>query len=98
MTAARWIWPTSSPTRCGCAGSGSACGSSRPILTPFTGTYLYRDPVAGGDVFTVYETGRRHRIAVLDGAATVTGDETRGRAERGLDLPSGSPWEVAIEE
>jgi hypothetical protein len=79
-------------------GLGLRILAASPVLTPFTGTYLYRDPVAGGDVFTVYETGRRYRITVLDGAATVTGDEMLGRAERGLHLPSSSPWEVAIEE
>src|SRR5690349_4869739 len=46
-----------------------------PVLTPFAGSYLYRDPVADGYVFTVYETGRRYRVTVLDGAATVTGDQ-----------------------
>jgi len=69
-----------------------------PVLTPFTGSYLYCDPVADGYVFTVYETGRRYRITVLDGAATVTGDEALGRAARAVELPSGSPWELAIEE
>jgi hypothetical protein len=79
-------------------GLGLRILAASPVLTAFTGTYFYRDPVAGGDVFTVYETGRRYRVTVLDGAATVTGDETLGRAERGLHLPSGSPWEVAIDE
>ena len=79
-------------------GLGLRILAADPVLTPFSGTYLYRDPVAGGDVFTVYETGRRYRVTVLDGAAKVTGDEVLGRAERAVELPSGPPWELAIEE
>ena len=44
-------------------------------LTPFSGTYLYHDPVDGSYVFTSYETGRRYRITVLAGVAAVTGDQ-----------------------
>jgi glycogen debranching enzyme len=67
-------------------------------LTPFTGTYLYRDPSNGSHVFTVYETGRRYRITVLAGEAEATGGETLGTADRGLHALSGAPWELVIEE
>lgn len=68
-------------------------------LTPFSGTYLYVDPVDGSHVFTSYETGRRYRITVLSGAlARTAGAEALGTADRSLDLPGDQPWEIAIEE
>ena len=66
-------------------------------LTPFTGTYFYRDPTDGSHVFTVYETGRRYRVTVLAGHVTEVGGQTLGSAERGLHL-TGPVWELAIEE
>ncbi|HWS39295.1 MAG TPA: glycogen debranching protein [Actinoplanes sp.] len=68
-------------------------------LTPFSGLFLYRDPATGAFVFTSYETGRRYRVTVLSGTAVrVTGVESVGEADRGLTLPAGQPWELAIEE
>jgi len=69
-------------------------------LTPFAGTYFYRDPVDGSLIFTVYGTGRRYRITSLAGAVTdVVGDQSVGSYERALTLTgAGEPWEVAIEE
>jgi len=67
-------------------------------LTPFTGTYLYREPTDGSYVFTVYETGRRYRVTVLAGEARATGSQALGTADRGLHLASNQPWELAIEE
>ena len=69
-------------------------------LTPFAGTYFYRDPVDSSFVFTVYATGRRYRITLLAGAAVdVVGDQSVGSHERGLTLRAADgPWEVAIEE
>ncbi|BCJ47593.1 hypothetical protein GCM10010168_19510 [Actinoplanes ianthinogenes] len=68
-------------------------------LTPFTGSYLFRDPVDGAYVLTSYETGRRYRITVLTGEITATaGVETLGAGDRHLTLPSPSAWEIAIEE
>ncbi len=71
-----------------------------PALTPFSGTYLYRDPVDGAHVFTVYETGRRYRVTVLAGdAAQAVGPQRLGAGERALHLSeSGGMWEIAIEE
>jgi glycogen debranching enzyme len=66
-------------------------------LTPFTGTYLYRDPTDGSHVFTVYETGRRYRVTVLAGQVVEVGGQALGSAERGLHL-SEPVWELAIEE
>jgi glycogen debranching enzyme len=80
-------------------GLGLRIAAAAGELTPFSGTYLYRDPVDGAYVFTSYETGRRYRVTVLtEGAAREAGVETLGAAERHLDLPSGTPWEVAVEE
>jgi glycogen debranching enzyme len=70
-------------------------------LTPFSGTYLYRDPVDGSHVFTSYETGRRYRITVLTGVAAGTGDQALGTAARSVAIGAadGEPgWEIAIEE
>jgi glycogen debranching enzyme len=70
-------------------------------LTPFSGTYLYHDPVDGSYVFTSYETGRRYRITVLTGVAAVTGDQALGTAARSVAIgpADGAPgWEIAIEE
>ncbi|MCM4078078.1 amylo-alpha-1,6-glucosidase [Paractinoplanes hotanensis] len=82
------------------AGLGMRIAAAAETLTPFSGTYLYRDPRDGAYVFTSYETGRRYRVTVLtaptgEGAAGV---ELLGAGERHLDLPDGSEWEVAIEE
>ncbi|WP_034261591.1 amylo-alpha-1,6-glucosidase [Actinospica robiniae] len=71
-------------------------------LTPFTGTYLYRDPVDGAFVFTSYETGRRYRLTVLRGEASIVGGQALGAAARSVTITASdgaSPgWEVAIEE
>ncbi|MBD0843948.1 amylo-alpha-1,6-glucosidase [Streptomyces sp. TRM68416] len=70
-------------------------------LTPFSGTYLYDDPVSGAHVFTSYETGRRCRITLLSGAVTgASGAQALGSAERGLTVAAGpdGAWEIAVEE
>ncbi len=70
-------------------------------LTPFSGTYLYRDPVDGSYVFTSYETGRRYRVTVLAGTAAVQGDQALGAVVRSLTISpadGASRWEIAIEE
>ncbi len=81
-------------------GLGLRVIAAESALTPFSGTYLYRDPVDGAHVFTVYETGRRYRVTVLAGdGAEITGSQQLGTAERALHLPeSGGLWEIAIEE
>jgi len=81
------------------AGLGMRIAAAAEALTPFSGTYLYRDPVDGSHVFTSYETGRRYRVTLLagdvDGSAGV---EALGAADRHLTLPAGRPWEITIEE
>jgi glycogen debranching enzyme len=70
-------------------------------LTPFTGTYFYRDPVDGAYVYTSYETGRRYRITVLSGTiAEVSGSQALGSDDRGLTISAeaGGVWEAAVEE
>ncbi|MFI5908480.1 amylo-alpha-1,6-glucosidase [Dactylosporangium sp. NPDC051541] len=79
------------------AGLGLAVLAAAPTLTPFSGTYLYRDPVDGAHVFTDYGTGRRYRVTVLGGDADVRGAEALGTADRGVVLGAG-PWEIAVEE
>ncbi|MFL6078142.1 MAG: amylo-alpha-1,6-glucosidase [Mycobacteriales bacterium] len=74
--------------------------AAAPVLTPFSGTYLYRDPVDGAHVFTSYETGRRYRVTVLSGRIDgATGAEALGEADRGVTIaPGPGRWEIAIEE
>src|SRR5689334_8960933 len=79
-------------------GVGMSIHAAHPTLTPFSGTYFYRDPVDGAYVFTDYGTGRRYRITVLTGTATATGEEALGTAERGVTLDADTPWELAVEE
>jgi glycogen debranching enzyme len=69
-------------------------------LTPFAGTYFYRDPVDQSFIFTVYGTGRRYRVTPLSGAVMdVVGDQSVGSNERAITLtPERGTWEVAIEE
>jgi hypothetical protein len=68
-------------------------------LTPFSGTYLYRDPRDQAFVFTSYETGQRYRITVLAGnVVQASGVQDLGRAVRAIRLAGDESWEVAIEE
>jgi hypothetical protein len=83
-------------------GLGLRITAAAPRLTPFSGSYLYRDPVDGAFVYTSYETGRRYRVTVLTGAAAIIGDQALGESERVLTVSApdaASPvWEIAIEE
>jgi hypothetical protein len=74
--------------------------AAAPTLTPFSGTYFFRDPAAGAYVFTSYETGRRYRVTVLSGTvADISGSQALGGADRGLTLAgSGTDWEIAVQE
>ncbi|WP_378145426.1 amylo-alpha-1,6-glucosidase [Cnuibacter sp. UC19_7] len=66
-------------------------------LTPFTGSFLFLDPVDGAAVLTSYETGRRYRFTTLAGETVVTGAELLGAGDRSI-LARGDEWEIAIEE
>ncbi|MET7654973.1 MULTISPECIES: glycogen debranching protein [unclassified Streptomyces] len=82
-------------------GLGFAISAAAHTLTPFSGTYFYRDPVDDAHVFTSYETGRRYRITVLSGTVPdVFGAQALGAADRGLTVTAGADgsWEVAVEE
>lgn len=81
-------------------GLGLAVTAAHGTLTPFSGTYLYRDPVDGAHVFTDYGTGRRYRITVLAGDAVETlGAQALGTAQRGVVLAAGDEqWEIVVEE
>ncbi|WP_225850394.1 amylo-alpha-1,6-glucosidase [Streptomyces sp. HPF1205] len=70
-------------------------------LTPFSGTYFYRDPVDGSYQFTSYETGRRYRVTPLRGDAVAEGAEALGGADRSVTLSGADgsdEWEAAVEE
>ncbi|GAB2909817.1 amylo-alpha-1,6-glucosidase [Streptomyces heilongjiangensis] len=70
-------------------------------LTPFGGTYFYREPGTAAYVLTSYETGRRYRITVLSGTVTeAPGAQALGAAERGVTVGAadGGTWEAVVEE
>ncbi|MFI5937937.1 amylo-alpha-1,6-glucosidase [Actinoplanes sp. NPDC051494] len=79
-------------------GLGIRLATAATTLTPFSGSYLYMDPVDGAHVLTSYETGRRYRITVLEGTLSATGVQALGTHDRHLELSSGSPWDIVIEE
>jgi glycogen debranching enzyme len=80
-------------------GLGLRIDAAAPTLTPFSGTYIYRDPVDGAFVLTSYETGRRYRITVLTGTASATGEQALGQAPRTVTIAAGAEaWEIAVEE
>lgn len=67
------------------------------VLTPFTGTYVFLDPIDGSVVFTSYETGRRYRVTSIHGQIEVEGSEALGANARAVTA-RGDEWEVVIEE
>ena len=80
-------------------GLGLRLRDAAPGLTPFTGDYLFTDPVDGATVLTSYETGRRYRVTRITGAFDVVGEEALGVAERAVVAGgNGGDWELAIEE
>ncbi|MFJ4280585.1 amylo-alpha-1,6-glucosidase [Streptomyces massasporeus] len=81
-------------------GLGMGVDAAARTLTPFSGTYFFRDPAADAYVFTSYETGRRYRVTVLSGTATDAGTQSLGGGHRGLTVAAEANgfWEIAIEE
>ncbi|MCL1871076.1 MAG: glycogen debranching protein [Promicromonosporaceae bacterium] len=80
-------------------GLGLRIADAASELTPFTGTYLFTDPVDGTSVFTSYETGRRYRLTRVSGALQVAGAEALGAADRSVVAgANGGDWELAIHE
>lgn len=81
------------------SGLGLRISDAASGLTPFTGTYLFEDPVDDALVFTSYETGRRYRVTTLDGLVEAEGGEALGRADRAVVAGAdGAPWEIVVEE
>ncbi|MEJ2858555.1 MULTISPECIES: amylo-alpha-1,6-glucosidase [unclassified Saccharothrix] len=80
-------------------GLGLSIAAADDTLTPFTGTYLFFDPVSSAHVFTSYETGHRYRVTVLSGTAHRSGAWSLGTAERAIVVGGdGGAWEVVLEE
>ncbi|TPQ22519.1 amylo-alpha-1,6-glucosidase [Streptomyces sporangiiformans] len=81
-------------------GLGLRITAAAQTLTPFTGTYFYRDPVDGAYMFTSYETGRRYRVTVLSGVGEASGGQALGSGDRALTITAdaGGVWEAAVEE
>ncbi|MFE1833084.1 amylo-alpha-1,6-glucosidase [Streptomyces sviceus] len=83
------------------AGASLRISAAARTLTPFSGTYFFREPAADAHVFTSYETGRRYRVTLLSGAvAEVSGSQSLGACERGLTVgaEADGTWEIAVEE
>ncbi|WP_329240000.1 amylo-alpha-1,6-glucosidase [Streptomyces canus] len=82
------------------AGAPLRISAAARTLTPFSGTYFYREPAADAYVFTSYETGRRYRVSVLSGTvADVFGSQALGSADRGVTVADADGgWEIAVEE
>ena len=68
------------------------------VLTPFTGTYFFEDPVDGSAVFTSYGTGRRYRATLIAGSLSFDGAESLGSQARAVTISGPRGWELAIEE
>ncbi|HEX5199995.1 MAG TPA: trehalase family glycosidase [Actinoplanes sp.] len=93
------VYETADTIRLRGTGLGLRIAAAAPVLTPFSGTYLFRDPRDESLVFTSYETGRRYRVTVLTGIPhTSAGVGLLGAGDRHLELSGSAPWEVAIEE
>jgi hypothetical protein len=83
------------------AGAPLRISAAARTLTPFSGTYFYREPAAEAYVFTSYETGCRYRITLLSGTvAEVFGSQALGSADRGVTVTADADggWEIAVEE
>lgn len=80
-------------------GLGLCIAAAEPTLTPFTGTYMFFDPVSTAHVFTSYETGHRYRVSVLSGQARRSGAWALGTADREIVIgEDGGTWELVLEE
>lgn len=85
----------------GDAGTALRLTDAAAELTPFTGTYLFRDPRDDSAVFTSYETGCRYRVTPVAGTIHVEGLEALGAAPRRITITAGerdTAWEIVIEE
>jgi len=77
-------------------GSELRIADATAVLTPFTGTYFFEDPIDGSAVFTSYGTGRRYRVTRIAGELRFEGAESLGAGARAV-VASGD-WELVIEE
>ena len=63
-------------------------------LTPFTGTYLFEDPVDRSYVFTSYESGRRYRLTCPSGVLIAEGSEALREHQRSVVVTGPDGWEI----
>ena len=91
------VFETTDAVRFRGRGLGMRFAEAATELTPFTGTYLFIDPIDGAPVFTSYETGRRYRITAIEGELAVEGAEALGAAQRWVET-RGDSWELVVEE
>jgi glycogen debranching enzyme len=68
------------------------------VLTPFTGTFFFEDPIDGSAIFTSYETGRRYRVTCIRGSMRFEGAEALGASQRAVVLSGSDGWEAIVEE
>ena len=79
-------------------GAGLRIADATAVLTPFSGTYFFEDPVDGSAIFTSYGTGRRYRVTRLSGELRFEGAEALGEHPRAVVASGERGWEVVIEE
>lgn len=91
------VFETADTVRLRGAGLDLRIADAAPELTPFTGTYFFRDPIDGSAIFTSYETGRRYRVTSITGELHFEGAEALGASARSV-VAGGERWEVVIEE
>jgi glycogen debranching enzyme len=79
-------------------GLGMRIADATAVLTPFTGTFFFEDPIDGSAIFTSYETGRRYRVTCLRGSMRFEGAEALGASQRAVVLSGSDGWEAVVEE
>lgn len=97
-TVAEAVFASADVVRIAGGGADLTLADAAEELTPFTGSYFFRDPLDGAHVFTSYETGRRYRLTVLSGEVAVEGAEALGQSVRSLTIGGRDGWEIAIEQ
>jgi glycogen debranching enzyme len=79
-------------------GLGMRIADATAVLTPFTGTFFFEDPIDGSAIFTSYETGRRYRVTCIRGSMRFEGAEALGASQRAVVLSGSDGWEAIVEE
>lgn len=96
-TAVEAVFDTLDSLRVRGTGTDFRIADAAEVLTPFSGTFFFQDPIDGAAIFTSYETGRRYRVTILSGELIFDGAEALGEKARAV-IARGNEWELVIEE